>query len=171
MREAGYGPEKPLTVLLTSRDQPTYRDTSVILLDQLSKIYIKSEMKLVDTALWPNILAKRAYMLAVRSRGPAFDDPDIAFYEGYSCHARTNYTGYCDKEMEALFERQSATVDVAARTRLVREIDKKLHLSGVRPTITFSAIVYCRRPYVKGYVPSLNNQFSHLRMEGVWLDK
>ena len=171
MREAGYGPDKPLTIVLSSRDIPSYRDTAVMLLDQLSKIYVKGEMKVVDTALWSNLLAKRGYAVAVRSRGPAIDDPDVAFYESYACNARTNYSGYCDKEVEAMIDKQSAMIDLAARKRLVADIDRKLQMEAVRPTITFNALPYCWRPYVKGYVPSMNNQYSHLRMEDVWLDK
>ena len=41
----------------------------------------------------------------------------------------------------------------------------------VRPTISFAARPSCRRPYVKGYVPSMNNPYGNLRMEDVWLDK
>jgi peptide/nickel transport system substrate-binding protein len=171
MREAGYGPEKPLTMVLSTRDVARYRDVSILILDDLSKIYVKGEMKTIDTAIWTAQLAKRNYMVAVRSRGQAMDDPDIAFYESYSCTSRSNVDGYCNKEMEALFDKQSAMTDQAARKRLVKEIDKKLQMDTVRPTITFAALPYCRRPYVKGYVPSGNNQYSNLRMEEVWLDK
>jgi peptide/nickel transport system substrate-binding protein len=171
MREAGYGPNKPLTVILSTRDVARYRDTSILILDDLSKIYVKGEMKTIDTAIWANILSKHAYMVAVRSRGQAMDDPDVAFYESYSCASRSNVDGYCNKEMEALFEKQSAMIDQAARKKLVKEIDKKLQMDTVRPTITFAALPYCRRPYVKGYVPSMNSQYSNLRMENVWLDK
>ena len=171
MREAGYGPDKPLTIVLSTRDVARYRDTSVLILDDLSKIYVKGEMKTIDTAIWTNQLAKRNYMVAVRSRGQAMDDPDVSFYESYSCNSRSNVDGYCNQEMEALFDQQSATIDPAARKKLVKEIDRKLQMDVVRPTITFAALPNCRRPYVKGYVPSLNNQYSNLRMEDVWLDK
>ncbi|MGZ5141323.1 MAG: ABC transporter substrate-binding protein, partial [Burkholderiales bacterium] len=171
MREAGYGPNKPLAIVLSTRDVARYRDVSILILDDLSKIYVKGEMKTIDTAIWTNILSKHAYTVAVRSRGQAMDDPDVAFYESYSCNSRSNVDGYCNKEMEALFEKQSAMVDQAARKRLVKEIDRKLQMDTVRPTITFAALPYCRRPYVKGYVPSMNSQYSNLRMEEVWLDK
>ncbi|HSQ04854.1 MAG TPA: ABC transporter substrate-binding protein [Burkholderiales bacterium] len=171
MRQAGYGPDKPLTFVMSTRDVARYRDTAVMLLDQLSRIYMKGEMKTVDSALWNFVLGKRSYTVAVRSRGQAMDDPDVAFYEGYSCSSKNNYSGYCDKETDALIERQSATVDVAERKRLVKQIDRKLQMEAARPTITFAALPYCWRPYLKGYVPSLNNQYSHRRMENVWLDK
>jgi peptide/nickel transport system substrate-binding protein len=171
MREAGYGPDKPLTFVLSTRDVARYRDTSVLILDHLARIYMKGEMKAIDTAVWTNVVAKRAYTVAIGSRGQAIDDPDVAFYESFTCNARGNLDGYCNKEMEALFDKQSAMLDQNERKKLVKEIDKKLQMDVVRPTITFAALPNCRRPYVKGYVPSLSNQYSNLRMEDVWLDK
>ena len=171
MQEAGFGPDKPLNIVLSTRDVARYRDVSILVLDQLSKIYIKGEMKTIDSALWNRTLDKRNYAVAVRSRGQSMDDPDVAFYESFSCNSRNNVDGYCNKEIEALIEQQSATVDPAARKKLVKEIDRKLQMDVVRPTITFAALPYCWRPHVKGYVPSLNNQYSNLRMENVWLDK
>ena len=171
MREAGYGPDKPLNLVLSTRDVARYRDTSVLILDHLAKIYVKGEMKTIDTAIWTNMVAKRNYTVAVRSRGQAIDDPDVSFYESFSCTSLNNVDGYCNKDMEALFEKQSAMVDQNERKKLVKEIDRQMQMDVVRPTITFAALPYCRRPYVKGYAPSLNNQYSNLRMEDVWLDK
>ena len=171
MREAGFGPDKPLTLVLSTRDVPRYRDVSIIILDNLSKIYVKGEMKTYDTAIWTGVVTKRNYTVGVRSRGQPIDDPDVSFYESFSCTSLRNIDGFCSKELEALFEQQSTTVDPGARKKLVKEIDRKLQMDIVRPTITFAALPYCRRPYVKGYVPSLNNQYSNLRMENVWLDR
>jgi len=171
MREAGYGPDKPLQLVLSTRDVARYRDVSVMVLDHFSKIYVKGEMKVIDSAIWTNIMFKRAYTVGIRSRGQATDDPDVSFYESFSCNSRNNVDGYCNKEMDALVDKQSAMLDQKARKKLVKEIDKKLQMDIVRPTITFAALPYCRQPYVKGYVPSMNNQYSNLRMEDVWLDK
>jgi len=171
MREAGYGPDKPLQLVLSTRDVQRYRDTSVLILDNLSKIFVKGEIKVYDTVLWTNVVLKKNYQIGVRSRGQPVDDPDVSFYESFSCTSSRNADGYCNKELEALFDQQSATVDPVARKKLVKEIDRKLQMDIVRPTITFAALPYCWRPHVKGYVPSLNNQYSNLRMENVWLDK
>jgi len=171
MREAGYGTDKPLTLVMSTRDVARYRDVSILLLDQLSKIGVKGELKTIDTAIWTNTLAKQNYQIAVRSRGQSMDDPDVAFYESYACGSRNNFDLYCNKETEALIEQQSSTVDPAARKKIVQEIDRRLQMDVVRPTITFAALPYCRRPHVKGYVPSMNSQYSNLRMEDVWLDR
>jgi peptide/nickel transport system substrate-binding protein len=171
MREAGYGSDKPLVITLSTRDVARYRDVSIMILDQLSHIYVKGEMKAIDTALWSNTLYKHNYTVAVRSRGQSMDDPDVAFYESYMCKSPGNADGYCNKETEAMIEKQSAMTDPAARKRLVQEIDLKLQMEVARPTMTFAAFPYCWRPYVKGYVPSLNSQYSNRRLETVWLDK
>ncbi len=171
MREAGYGPDKPLNIVLTTRDVARFRDVAIMILDHLSRIYVKGEMKLIDSALWSTVLSKHQYSVGVGSRGQSLDDPDVVFYAGYTCKSPSNSTGYCNKEMEALFDQQSAMLDQAARKRLVKEIDRKLQMEAARPTITFAALPYCWRPYVKGYVPSLNNMYNNLRMEDVWLDK
>jgi len=171
MQEAGFGPDKPLNIVLSTRDVARYKDVSILVLDQLSKIYVKGEMKTIDTALWSRTLAKRNYTVAVRSRGQSMDDPDVAFYESFTCKSPNNVDGYCNQEIEALIEKQSITVDPVERKKIVKEIDKRLQMDVVRPTITFAALPYCRRPYVKGYVPSMNSQYSNLRMENVWLDK
>ncbi len=171
MREAGYGPDKPLNIVMSTRDAARYRDVTVMILDHLSQIYVKGTMKTIDSAIWSNMLYKHQYTVAIRSRGQAMDDPDVSFYESFFCKSPNNADGYCNNEVEAMIDRQSATTDPVERKRLVQEIDMKLQMDGVRPTITFAALPYCWRPWVKGYVPSMNNQFNNRRTENVWLDK
>jgi hypothetical protein len=47
--------------ILSTRDVQRYRDTATPILDHLSKIYVKGEMKAIDTAIWTNVVAKRGY--------------------------------------------------------------------------------------------------------------
>ena len=171
MSQAGYGPDKPLIYEMKTRDVARYRDTAVLVMDHLSQIYMKGELKTVDSAIWNALLDKHTYSVAVRSRGQAMDDPDVSFYESYYCNSPSNASGYCDKETDAMIDKQSATINVAERKKLVKEIDIKLQMEAVRPTITFAALPYCWRPYVKGYIPSMNNQFSNRRHENTWLNK
>src|SRR5437762_13264694 len=42
MQKLGYGPEKRISVKLSTRDIPPYRDPAVILIDQLKQLYIDS---------------------------------------------------------------------------------------------------------------------------------
>src|SRR5205807_7260414 len=45
MQRLGYGPDKRLAIKVTTRDLPFFRDTAVILIDQLKEIYIDAELE------------------------------------------------------------------------------------------------------------------------------
>ena len=51
MQANGFGPNKRLKLKLSTRNLPTYRDASVILISQLKEIFIDAELDLVETAL------------------------------------------------------------------------------------------------------------------------
>ena len=108
MQKAGYGPDKHLAVKVSTRNIPIYRDPAVILIDQLKSIYIDGELDVVDTAQWFPKVARKDYALGLNLTGNAVDDPDQSFYENYSCGSERNYTNYCNKDIEKLFDEQSA---------------------------------------------------------------
>ena len=64
------------------------------------------------------------------------DDPDEQFYENYACGSERNYTGYCNRELERLFDQQSMEANPEKRKQLVWEIDRKLQEEGARPIIS-----------------------------------
>jgi hypothetical protein len=49
MSAAGYGPDKPLKVKVAARNVQEFRDTSVILMDQLKQIGIDGDLDLIET--------------------------------------------------------------------------------------------------------------------------
>jgi peptide/nickel transport system substrate-binding protein len=171
MQKAGYGPDKHLAVKVSTRNIPVYRDPAVILIDQIKSIYIDAELDVVDTAQWFPKIARKDYALGLNLTGNAVDDPDQSFYENYSCGSERNYTNYCNKEIEKLFDQQSMETDVAKRKKLVWEIDKKLQEDVARPIIFHSRTGSCWQPYVKGITIMVNSSYNGYRYEDVWLDK
>jgi peptide/nickel transport system substrate-binding protein len=171
MQKAGYGPDKHLPVKVSTRNINDYRDPAVILIDQLKSIYIDGELDVVETANWFPKVARKDYMLGLNLTGNAVDDPDQSFYENYSCGSERNYTNYCNKDIEKLFDEQSVETDVAKRKKLVWEIDKKLQEDVARPIIYHSRLGTCWQPYVKGVTIMVNSSYNGYRYEDVWLDK
>src|SRR5438552_11585426 len=135
MQKAGYGPDKHLAVKVSTRNLAEYRDPAVILTDQLKSIYIDGDLDVVETANWFPKVARKDYMLGLNLTGNAVDDPDQSFYENYSCGSERNYTNYCNKEIEKLFDVQSQETDVNKRKKLVWDIDKKLQEDVASPII------------------------------------
>jgi peptide/nickel transport system substrate-binding protein len=171
MEKAGYGPAKHLPVKVSTRNIAVYRDPAVILIDQLKSIYIDGELDVVETANWFSKVARKDYALGLNLTGNAVDDPDQSFYENYSCNSERNYTNYCNKDIEKLFDQQSQETDVAKRKKLVWDIDKKLQEDVARPIIFHGRQGTCWQPYVKNITIMSNSSYNGYRYEDVWLDK
>ncbi|MGE0415674.1 MAG: ABC transporter substrate-binding protein [Acetobacteraceae bacterium] len=170
MAGLGYGPDKPLKVKMATRNVPQHRDPAVILIDQLKQIHIESELELIESANWPPRLTRRDFTLALNLTGSGGDDPDIMFYENYVCGAGRNFSGYCNKEIDALVDRQSAETNFARRRTLVQEIDRRLQQDDARPIIYLQRSATCMQPWVKGLTIMSNSMYTGWRLEDVWID-
>jgi peptide/nickel transport system substrate-binding protein len=171
MEKAGYGPDKHLAVKVSVRNTPPFRDPAIILIDQLREIYIDGELETVDTANWFPKVYRKDYKIGLNLTGVGVDDPDAQFYENYACGSDRNYTGYCNPEIDKLFDKQSMERDQERRRRLVWDIDQKLQQDGARPILFHNEFATCWHPQVKGLTIMVNSLFNGWRMEDVWLDR
>jgi len=171
MEEHGYGPDKRLKITVSTRNIPQYRDPAIILIDQLKQIYIDSDLEEIDTVSWYPRLTRKDFIVGLNLAENGLDDPDQTFYENFVCGADRNYTGYCNRELEKEFDRQSMEADQEKRRRLVWEIDRKLQEDGARPMIYHNRAATCWYPQVKGMTVMVNGIYNGWRMEDVWLDR
>jgi peptide/nickel transport system substrate-binding protein len=172
MQRLGYGPDKPLAVKVATRNIPLYRDPAVMLLDQLKEIYIAGELDIVETANWNPKITRRDYMVGMENTGVAVvDDPDQQLYESYACDSDRNFTGYCNRGLEALFHRQSAEADQGKRKELVWAIDRTLQEEGARPVLYHMRGATCWHPRLKGLTTMVNSMYNGWRLEDVWLEE
>jgi peptide/nickel transport system substrate-binding protein len=171
MEKAGYGADKRLKLKVATRNISVYRDPAVILIDQLKQIYIDAELEPVDTTAWFPKVRRKDYSIGANLTGNGIDDPDQSFYELYSCGSENNYDGYCNPEIEKLFDQQSREADQEKRKKMVWEIEKRLAEDVARPVLYHNRSGTCWHPYVKNYTPMINSIYNGLRLEDVWLDK
>ena len=171
MRKAGYGPERPLPLKISTRAVSLYRSPAAVLANQLQEINVDATLDVVETSHWFTRLERRDYALALDNTGNAIDDPDQTFYETFSCRSERNYSHYCNPEIERLFETQSSELDADKRRHLVQEIDSRLLADVARPPIIWNRAATCWQPYVKGYVPQTNSSYNGFRFEDVWFDR
>jgi peptide/nickel transport system substrate-binding protein len=168
MKANGYGPDNRLKLKLSTRNIPTYRDSSIILISQLKEIYIEADLEVIETALWVPKLIRRDYQLALSQVGNGVDDPDQNYPENYACGSRT-YMDYCNKDVDALIAKQSAERDPEKRRQVAWEIDRKLTDEAVRPMIYYLRGGTCWRPEVNNMTIMVNSIFNGWRWEDVWL--
>ena len=112
MQGIGYGSENRLSVKLSTRNTPPDRNFAVILTDQLKQIYIDAEIEPIEIANWFPTVVRKAYTIGLNTTPNSVDDPDQNFYENYACGSDNNVTGYCNPEVQKLFDQQSVEVDV-----------------------------------------------------------
>jgi peptide/nickel transport system substrate-binding protein len=171
MTKLGYSADKPLKIKVATRNLATYRDPAAVLIDQLKSIYIDGELDPVESSSWFAKVARKDYQVGLNLTGNGIDDPDQAFYENYSCTSERNYTHYCNKDLEKLFDVQSQETDIAKRKQLVWEIDKKIQEDGARPILFHARTGTCWKPYVKNLTIMSNNTYNGFRFEDLWLDR
>jgi peptide/nickel transport system substrate-binding protein len=171
MKKLGYGPDKHLTIKVTTRDIPPYRDPAVILIDQLKEIFVEGELEPVDTAQWYPKVQRKDYSVALNLTGTLTDDPDAMLYENYACGGVGNYNGYCNPEIDRMIEQQSREPDQEKRKRIVWEIERRLVEDDAKPLLYFGRGGNCWDPKVRGLTIMVNSIYNGWRMEDVWLDK
>ena len=171
MRGLGYGPDKRLTITLSTRNLPRYQDPAIILGDHLKHIWIDATIETVDSPVWVPKMIKKNYMMVLTHSASAIDDPDQQFFESYTCESVRNWPGYCDREMEQRFIAQSVEMDPEKRRRMVWEIDKDLQRVAARPVLFHTVAGTAVHPWVKGLTLMVNSEFNGWRMEDVWLDR
>jgi peptide/nickel transport system substrate-binding protein len=171
MEGLGYSASNPLRVKVSTRDIAIYRDPAVILIDQLKQIHVAGELEVVDTSIWHAKVARREYAIGMNLTGVGVDDPDVNFYENYTCKSERNYTQYCNPEVEKLIEAQSREANVEKRKKLVWQIEHVLNEDGARPIIYHDRAAHCWQPYVKNFTVHENSIYNGWRLEDIWLDK
>jgi peptide/nickel transport system substrate-binding protein len=122
LREAGV-PDLKLRVVNRTQLSP-YTEFGVFLIDQWRQIGVTAEHVLVETAAWQNARNSGSFDALVEVVAEHSDDPStwLVHYISTS-RSPINYSGSSDARIDALFDRQRATLDRAERRRLVQEMD------------------------------------------------
>jgi peptide/nickel transport system substrate-binding protein len=171
MEKHGYGPANRLKLVVNSRNVPAHREPGVLLVEMMRHIYIDAVLEPVDTAAWFPKITRKDYTIGPNITCGAVDDPDQNFYENYACGSARNFTQYCNKDLQPLFDRQSMETDVEKRRAMVWDIDKRLQEDLARPILYHNKAATCWQPWLHGISPMVNSVYNWPRFEDVWLDR
>ena len=168
LAEAGYGPDKPLKVTVSTRAVARYVDIASFVIDQLKQVDIQATLEQVETGVWHPKLTRRDYEMAVNLTGIGPDDPDANLYENFKCGSPRNYSDYCNPEVDRLIDEQSQTLDFAKRLPLVQDLDARLQHETARLMLGWGTEYFLMWPSVKNLVPH-QSVYNYGRMQEVWL--
>jgi peptide/nickel transport system substrate-binding protein len=166
LAEAGH-PNGFKTTMLT-RMGTQYERISVFLKDELSKIGIEASLDVKETAAAYEVLNTRTFDTAPWGTAVALDDPDAVFGEHYTCDAVRNYSQLCLPEIDELFTKQSQTLDVEERKRLVQEMERKALTAFGRLVSHWRMTMLGHWPEVRDYRIH-SSLYNNQRFQDVWL--
>ena len=170
MAELGFGPNKRLAadMLIRGTGGDTSFDTIVA---NMSEIYIDAKARLLDTA--------NAYQAAYAGEFDfhpsgfitARHDPDQWLFEHFLSKSDRNYGKWTNAEMDAMLDKQSRTVDPAARLEQVLKIQEVLLKETAKIAITHQQQPVGTAPWLKDYhitQPTIGN--STTKFTRTWID-
>jgi peptide/nickel transport system substrate-binding protein len=157
------------TTILTRRGA-SYERLSLFIKDNLTAVGINAKPQVLEDASAYDALNTRNFDLAPWSHSIALDDPDGIFAEFYITGAPRNYSDLSSPEVDALFQRQSQTLNVQDRVKLVKEMQQKAMPLFGKVIITWGLRRWTWWNRVQGYVGHVG-LYNNNRHAGTWLEK
>ena len=168
LRSKGYSSANPLPLLISTRDVRIYRNAATLLAGQLSQTFIRPTIRVIERSLWHARIRKGDFQIGMNITGLGPDDPDAMYFENYVCESERNYSGYCNQELEQLFQQQSHTRSFRQRLKLVHQIERRLLKDNARPIILQLQGYTIWSPRVGG-LRLRQSAYHGWRMEDVWI--
>ncbi len=173
LKEADYKGQTVKILLRQGEDQMT---EGTVIQAQLKKIGIKVELDVNDYSAYNARQRKGEFDFVIR--GGSFDpDPTLVYGPDLMCvdlkRRISNYSGYCDKEMEELLKKAETELDSKIRRAQFKQVLTKLGEDLPFLPIGFVPRFFTMRDYVKGFSTDARGTFRSLGrgLNYTWLDK
>jgi peptide/nickel transport system substrate-binding protein len=111
--------------LLNRNVAEPYTPGAIYSIDQWRRIGVTVEHEQLETKLYQDRLAAGDFDVAIDFQGDYNDDPTQQFAKYLTKKASPSaYSNHPDTKIDDMYQRQRRTIDVAERTKLVREMDR-----------------------------------------------
>jgi oligopeptide transport system substrate-binding protein len=120
MRAAGYGPDRPLELVLRYAVSENDRRVAVALQAMWKQIWVEAQLVSAETAVHYARLQDGDCDLGLASWLAVYSDPQTFTLLLESKTAANNFGAYSNPEYDALTDRARATPDIDARARALR---------------------------------------------------
>lgn len=163
---AAAGVQTPLEASGSSRTD--FKDWSEFVKDALARVGINLKLNLADTATVQPVLQRGDFDIAPWVIGLNVDDPDATFSEISTSKAVRNWSAVYDAQLDALYDRQSQTLDTAERKRIVQELEKQALSVYQVATGYFGINLFAKYKTVRNFTFH-QSSYTNRRMEAAWL--
>ena len=148
---AGYPDGFAVTITVPSNYQP-HIDTAQIISEQLKKVGVKAEIKLVEWGAWlEDVYSNAEYQTTVVGLAGKLDPYDILLR--YTTTYRRNFVRYSNTEYDEIIKEAADENDQEKRAELYKEAEKLLTEDAVSVFTLDPNLVVASRRDLKGYTP------------------
>ena len=173
MAEAGYkdGLKEPLDFLV--RDVPSFKLWAQAIQAMLQEaLGIQCNLRTVVESVWFDDVASGHFDLAIGAVVSTLLDPSDYFNAWYRTGGPQNYSGWSNKEFDALLDQIDREVDAAKRLALVHQTEAIMESEIPVLPVAWERINDVYRDYVKGHNPAdYFGIYDVVREDTFWLDK
>lgn len=167
LKEAGV---ENLTFTLTNRNHQPYVTAGIFLIDQLRQIGVKVEDRQLELSGWYAAQSSGDFEAMIDSFTQFSDDPTnvLVKYISTDRAPEVSVSRHTDRELDALFDKQAATVDKAERLKLVRAFEKRLFDESYAVPILWWQRIVVMNARVRGWSMSPTHMI-YQDLADVWL--
>ena len=168
LKEAGYGPSNPLAFeLMTNTEKSVFNIIATVIKDQMSRLGVKVNIKLVDKVTWMNAVARDGqWDMSVEDLAAQLTIDGNAYVS--TAGATWNLSRHTDTKVNDYYLQYASEMDSVKRKELAKALQAYMTENMYWSTVAGSPFYQVAQPWMKGYV--FNKEFE-VHYETVWLDK
>jgi ABC-type transport system substrate-binding protein len=168
LAEAGYGPSKPLVFeLMTSTEKSVFSVIVTVIKEQLARIGVTANIRLVDKVSWMNTaLEDGPFDAHVEDLLSLLTIDSNAYLSAVG--ARWNQSRHLDMKVNDYYARYAREMDAGKRKAIAKEFVEYQADKLYWNTISGSPFYMVAQPWVKGY--TYNAEFE-VHWDTVWMDR
>jgi oligopeptide transport system substrate-binding protein len=153
MRAAGYSPERPLRISLSTTTNVVTRQTIAPLQEMWRKIYVDLEVIQSDAQVNYQKLEDGDFDLGIAGWIADYNDPSN-FLDVLRTGGGNNYSRYSNPRFDALLDDAAAERDLLKRGEMLAQAEQMMLDEYPMVFIRFMTQPAIAQPYVKGWIPS-----------------
>ncbi len=158
MKEAGFGPEKPLKTTMSIRSAaPDARRVPAAMQEMWRAAYIDAEIVQMDAAVFFDKVQQHDFDIGIVGWVGDYNDP-TTFLDLLRSNGPNNYGQYSNVEFDRLLDQASMENDLTKRGALLAQAETILLKDFAVVPSFFGVSTHMIRPYVKGWIPNANGK-------------
>ncbi len=158
MKEAGYGPDNPLTIELAYNNSENHKNTATAIADMWKPLGVNVEFNVRDlSAHYANLRDQKDFDVARAGWIGDYSDPQNFLFLVESDNTGFNYAQYENPDYDALMDKAAAETDLVKRAEILREAEATFMADMPYIPLLFYSSLSLVSPKLKGWEDNIQN--------------